>query len=369
MKQLVVLSFLLSGFLSASVLGEEKIDFARQIHPILTQTCVECHGPERARGKLRLDAAEFALGKVIVPGKPEESDLFLRVTLPPDDEDIMPPEGDPLTQEQTELLRLWILQGAEWPELMAEAPQDVDFTRDIQPILSQLEPGQVELLRQWVLQGAPWPDDPGAGPQPSWTEFPVSQEETEAIAELQKAGVLVMRLAQNVNLLTANFKLAGNGITDQNLPPVARMPNLVEIDLGNTGITDGGLIHLAQLPNLTRLKLDNTGITDEGMVHLAGLNNLANLNIYGTKVTDAGLDHLKGIATLQKLYIWQTGVTDSGASALKQAIPHLEVIGGWVAPEIPESNGEAGGTEAAQDQPAQPTIATLLLQLPAPKEN
>ena len=70
------------------------VDFAREVRPILTTQCFQCHGPdEKARkAKLRLDLREEAIKSgVLVPGKPEESELFKRVCS--DDPDArMPPE-------------------------------------------------------------------------------------------------------------------------------------------------------------------------------------------------------------------------------------------------------------------------------------
>src|SRR5205085_8898 len=64
--------------------GPPTIDFATQIQPILKAACYDCHGPERQKGKLRLDSRELALhgggsGPAIVPGKSGESYLIKRV--------------------------------------------------------------------------------------------------------------------------------------------------------------------------------------------------------------------------------------------------------------------------------------------------
>jgi mono/diheme cytochrome c family protein len=91
------------------------IDFARDVQPILTNFCVECHGPAKQKGSLRLDqrASPLDTGN-IVAGKSANSPLVHRVagTGP---EGRMPPRGAPLTPRQIALLRAWIDQGAEWP--------------------------------------------------------------------------------------------------------------------------------------------------------------------------------------------------------------------------------------------------------------
>jgi mono/diheme cytochrome c family protein len=98
-----------------------RVDFAAQVLPILQSRCIECHGPAKVRGKLRLDSRERVFDParrdrwVIEPGHPERSELFRRVSLPDEDEDRMPGKGLPLDAAQIETLRAWIAQGADWP--------------------------------------------------------------------------------------------------------------------------------------------------------------------------------------------------------------------------------------------------------------
>ena len=99
----------------------EAVMFAKDVEPVLAKSCFECHGPKKAKGRLRLDTREAALaggksGKpAITPGKPEESELLRRVKLPHDDDDAMP-AGDhaALTAAEIALLEKWIAGGAAW---------------------------------------------------------------------------------------------------------------------------------------------------------------------------------------------------------------------------------------------------------------
>lgn len=79
--------------------------------------CVECHGPDKQKGKLRLDVAEGWLAQVDVDD-PEFSELLYRVTLPADDPDAMPPEEDPRVEPaHVAAVRAWIERGAPVGEL------------------------------------------------------------------------------------------------------------------------------------------------------------------------------------------------------------------------------------------------------------
>ncbi|MDB5337188.1 MAG: hypothetical protein JWN70_2807, partial [Planctomycetaceae bacterium] len=99
-----------------------KVDFNRDIRPILSETCFACHGPDQNKRKadLRLDTKEGlnALGgapRVIVPGKPAQSEIIARLTSE-SPEERMPPAstGKKVTPEQIELIKRWIEQGAEF---------------------------------------------------------------------------------------------------------------------------------------------------------------------------------------------------------------------------------------------------------------
>jgi hypothetical protein len=102
-----------------------RVEFNRDVRPILSDNCFTCHGQDAAarKGGLRLDDRAIALtgGKSglpsIVPGKPDESELLLRITAAHDSEDLMPTaesKKTPLTAPQVAILRQWIAEGAEY---------------------------------------------------------------------------------------------------------------------------------------------------------------------------------------------------------------------------------------------------------------
>ena len=125
----------------ANATAAEKIDFALEVKPIIESACLSCHGPEKPKADLRLDSRAGALkggenGPALVPGKPQMSRMYTSTILPAGHDDIMPPKGDRLSKEQTERLRLWIEQGASWPDnVMLKQVARVNFTKDIQPLL------------------------------------------------------------------------------------------------------------------------------------------------------------------------------------------------------------------------------------------
>src|SRR5260221_5163032 len=101
--------------------GPAKIDFNREIRPILSENCYKFHGPDgnKRKAKLRFDIREEALKpaksgeRAMVPGAPERSQLVRRITATDPDDQMPPPKsGKKLTARQIELLRWWVEQGA-----------------------------------------------------------------------------------------------------------------------------------------------------------------------------------------------------------------------------------------------------------------
>src|SRR6185295_6478603 len=102
--------------------GQQRIDFNRDIRPILAAKCYACHGPDAPKKiSLRLDSeaaakAELSRGRhAIVANQPEQSELIRRITAQ-DEAERMPPvtSGRTLTPREITLLTEWIKQGATW---------------------------------------------------------------------------------------------------------------------------------------------------------------------------------------------------------------------------------------------------------------
>lgn len=127
MKKLSVITAVLAAFLvpAADVdvsklpaaASRTDVTFEKDIKPLFEKSCVKCHGPEKQKGKLRLDTLDWALKgadgeDVLNKGRSAESGLVQAVARL--DEDLaMPPEGkgDPLTNDEIGLIRAWIDQG------------------------------------------------------------------------------------------------------------------------------------------------------------------------------------------------------------------------------------------------------------------
>ena len=133
------LALLTAGIVSAQLKPAAKVDFNRDIRAILSK-CSNCHGPAAGPGMagLRLDSFQTATAKLpsgnraIVPGKPEESALIFRINTT-EPALLMPPADShkTLSKEEKDLLREWIVQGAEYKEHWA-------FVAPVRPALPKV---------------------------------------------------------------------------------------------------------------------------------------------------------------------------------------------------------------------------------------
>ena len=102
---------------------KKKARFVKDVQPILEFNCVACHREDHDKGDLRMDNGPSLFkggesGPGVVPGHPDKSWVFTTLTLPEDDDLLMPPKkkGGPLPKEEIEIIRLWIAQGGWMPK-------------------------------------------------------------------------------------------------------------------------------------------------------------------------------------------------------------------------------------------------------------
>ena len=121
----------------------EDIRFSRDILPLLSDTCLACHGPDEKgrKGGLRLDLQESAYGTgksgeiAIKPGDPEHSEILRRIYSTDPDEVMPPPKAlRKLTAPQKDLLKSWVQAGAPWGKHWAyELPQKTTLPAKTRP--------------------------------------------------------------------------------------------------------------------------------------------------------------------------------------------------------------------------------------------
>jgi mono/diheme cytochrome c family protein len=138
-----------------SARAQAQVDFVRDIQPIFRASCASCHFGEKPKAELRLDNKSLAMkggisGAVIVPGNSKDSRLVHRI-VGLHGEKRMPLGGQPLSNEQIELIKRWIDEGALWPDAAsseAKIAKHWAFVAPVRPSLPTFK--NPELARKWV---------------------------------------------------------------------------------------------------------------------------------------------------------------------------------------------------------------------------
>jgi mono/diheme cytochrome c family protein len=202
--------------------AQEKLDpaleefFEANVRPVLIAHCLECHGAEKSKGGLRLDARGAMLkggetGPVVIPGKPEDSPLIEAIRYEGDVQ--MPPKGK-LKDGDIAVLTEWVKRGAPWP----------DVRRGMAPQRSSLRSTSVAALTTAHAEGAfgqdrsLWSLQPVRNPAPprvSDVAWPRSVIDCFILARLEENGLAPAPRADRATLIRrATYDLTG-------LPPTA----------------------------------------------------------------------------------------------------------------------------------------------------
>ena len=300
---------------------QQAVVYKDLIKPILEARCYGCHGPNKQKGKLRLDEPDHILkggedGKIIIAGKPGESDLIERILLSKDDDDHMPPKEKPqLSKQDIDLLHWWVSSGADFDKKVNECVQ----TEQVKSVLIALQTGRS--INENNLSDVP--------------SATVSKADEQIIAALKRRGAAVFPVAMNSNYLSVNF-VTVDSVTNGDLKLLEPLgKQLIWLKLSRSKIPDSAWVLISKLSSLTRLYLERTNLTDKDVEQLAALTRLQYLNLSGTKVSAQGLEKLKEIKNLKQIFIYQTGISSSEWVTLKKIFPATNIdTGGYKVPVL-----------------------------------
>ncbi|MGI8950928.1 MAG: c-type cytochrome domain-containing protein [Chitinophagaceae bacterium] len=299
---------------------QEAIVYRDIVKPVLETKCYSCHGPNKQKGKLRMDDSLKLLkggkdGIVIKPGKADASEIIKRLKLPLNDDDHMPPkEKSQPSEDQIALIEWWIDNGA-------------DFNKKVKDFN---QPDKIEISLTALQRGSEIKKDLSDVP----STF-VEKADNKVLEKLRADSIIVLPVAQNNNYLSANF-VTTSFVTNEMLQLLLQLKKqIIWLNLANTNINDTAIKIIPQLTNLTKLHLENTNITDKGLQLLQSLMNLQYLNLVGTKVTAQGIMQLKNLKKLEVIYIYQTNINKLDFAVLKNAFPKTMIdTGGYFVPTL-----------------------------------
>ncbi len=273
--------------------GDPHVALFEAAHSVLNNHCFECHGATKQKGDYRLDLRStiYTPGESeappIVAGKPDQSELFYRMTLPMDDDDVMPPK-----------------------KKARPSPKDIQAVND------------------WITAGAIWTsEEEGRGLPTSYVE--IGDDATNALIDVINATRAKAEYnAWGDNSVRVDMSFADKDKLKDAIEALEDFGDqLAWLDCSHLELKASFFKDLAQYKNLQRLHLDNSNVSDDDLKSLSELPKLNYLNLYATGITDEGIPHLKACKSLEKLFLTDTKVSKEGVVQLKAASPKLVIIG------------------------------------------
>ncbi|SHK68106.1 Uncharacterized membrane protein [Reichenbachiella agariperforans] len=287
--------------------------FGDLVHPIITNKCKSCHNQDKKKGGLSLSSIEDYLkggkhGSLIVAGDPSSSELFHRVTLPSDHEEIMPPDGKtPLTKEEIAIIKFWLETG----------------NADFDTLLVALDPDE-EISNIALLQLQ-------LGAEAGQSQLDLDTVSLDKIERLTALGYEVRELAAGSHAYEVT--LNGTKIMKENRlhhhEALGLLKNnILSLKMRNCDLKDIDLEILSDMPVLQHLDLSQNTISDSGIQSLQHLPQLKCLNLYATQVTTLTIEHVAAWPQLSTVYIWQTNIDKESLASLRETHQNINLISG-----------------------------------------
>lgn len=284
---------------------EEAEIFQHVVMPIFEAKCISCHKEGKMKGELRLDDMAALQkggesGPFLIPGEPDSSAFLQRIHLPLEDEDHMPPKNKAqLSEEEIELLRIWVASGASFDQKVIDLEEQnplfvlasQKFTAEKQYDFDPASESDVLSLSNFFRKVKPiYPGSPAL----EVAYFGSSAFDPNSLKELKKIRTQIV----NVNL--------------------NRMP-LGEVSLG----------FLEDLKNLEELQLNFTDLKTEQLQVLQKLPSLRKLAISGNKLGPGSMEYLSRLTQLSHLYFWESGLNEEDQKKLQSQLPKTQIDFGF----------------------------------------
>jgi len=278
---------------------EEAVVFTHMVQPILEEKCMSCHNSRKAKGELVMENPETLLsggknGLLWDSVQSDQSLLLLRINLPEEAEEHMPPAGKAqLTDEEVEVLEAWISSGASF---------------DIQ-VASLAPESSLYALAQRKFNA------------PKTRNYDFAAADPEIVAKLNSFYRSISSVAANSPALSVSFFSREAFSVEQlkELEPIKSQ--VVSLNLAKMPLGDADLQWVTQFQNLEKLNLNFTDVTNEGLKSLARLSQLAEVSLSGTAISGEGLKELRSLEALRKLVLWNTGVDSATAATVQGDFP------------------------------------------------
>lgn len=291
--------------------GDERV-FHDLVLPILEEKCLDCHGAERAKGKLQMHRYATLLkggskGPSVVPGNLAESLIITRLHLPLEHKERMPPADRPqLSDAELGFLNWWV--GAGPDEMTRVADADL--------------PEEYEVFALSRI-----------GNSPEAIQAREAKARTRALfaayaaIKQQFPGVLVQSVVGEPLFELSSASILGydEQVLRTSLEPL--MGSLVRIDWNRRALDAQWLALFAKADRLEVLNLADSEFSQDGLSQLlTRLGNLKKINLTGTAFADKHIDTLLSVTTLEALVTTDSQLSESGYRRLLAEFPDIQVI-------------------------------------------
>lgn len=270
----------------------QNVELFDAAHSVLNSYCFECHGATKQKGDYRLDkkGTIYTPGESeelpLVPGKPDQSELFKRITLPIEHDDVMPP-----------------------------------------PKKARLKEEEIKAVKDWIAAGAIWTDEEVRSGLPT-TYVEIGDDATNALIDaINETRAKAEYNAWGDNSVRVDLSVADKDKLKEAITGLKDLGDrLAWIDCSHLELSESFYKNISQYKNLERLHLDYSNVSNEDLKSLSDLPKLNYLNLYSTKISDEGIAALIACKSLKKVFLGSTKVTKAGVEKLQAANPELTII-------------------------------------------
>lgn len=281
--------------------AEEAYLFEDVIQPILNEKCSQCHQASKLKGSLSVESlADLKKGgkhgPAVVAGSLNESELYKRISLNPDNKEFMPTDGKtPLTKTETEIIKWWIEKGQ---AIENKKISELKNNKEITPLIASLL-GLNNDSNAIVMSGIEQKINP---------DIPLTTDKVQ-IESLRKKGFVIRIMLQKPMMLDVTLPAQSSiKLTECQMELQAIAKNVIWLNVSDNNLTDKQVDFLKDLSNIEKLRLEKNPITDEVCKNLVGLKHLEAVNLNETLITEKGTKVLALNPAIKRVYTWQTAV-------------------------------------------------------------
>lgn len=293
---------------------EEWLVYEDVIHTILDSKCMSCHNENKTKGNLLMTSYENLLKagdsgkKALIPGVPDSSELLVRVHLPLDHDERMPPEGKPgLSESEIRLLTYWIETGAETSLKVTEIRENAEFNTLLEPMIARVRQAQVtKAMREAELAS-------------------VEADLVNIASELQ---IRVDRDPESEgNLFRIRMMFPPKRFSNEELLKLEPyFEYFSTVSLASADIADDELYFIGKMRNLKRLFIQKTRVDGSGLPYFHHHQALETINLSFVPMIPGNVFHLLDIPNLKKVFIFGTPVKPEIILALQSYRPDIEFV-------------------------------------------